>query len=36
MLFRSYARALTAAGLAPSRILIHLPLRGEVVEVELA
>ena len=32
----TYARALTAAGLAPSRILIHLPLRGEVVEVELA
>ncbi|MGP9537985.1 UvrD-helicase domain-containing protein [Brachybacterium sp. AOP43-C2-M15] len=32
----TYSRALAAAGLAPSRILIHLPLRGEVLEVELA
>jgi ATP-dependent exoDNAse (exonuclease V) beta subunit len=31
----AYSQALTAAGLAPSRVLIHLPLRGEVVEVVL-
>ncbi|MFL0456935.1 UvrD-helicase domain-containing protein [Brachybacterium paraconglomeratum] len=31
----TYAQALAAAGIAPSRVLIHLPLRGEVVEVEL-
>lgn len=31
----TYAQALAAAGLAPSRILIHLPLRGEVLEVAL-
>jgi ATP-dependent exoDNAse (exonuclease V) beta subunit len=31
----TYAQALAAAGRAPSRILIHLPLRGEVLEVEL-
>src|SRR5699024_3355519 len=32
----TYAQALTAAGVAPSRILLHLPLRGEVLEVQLA
>ena len=32
----TYARALAAAGIPPSRILIHLPLRGEVLEVDLA
>ena len=32
----TYSRALAATGTRPSRILIHLPLRGEVVEVELA
>ncbi|MEE1619324.1 UvrD-helicase domain-containing protein [Brachybacterium sp. J153] len=32
----TYARALAAAGLPASRVLIHLPLRGEVLEVELA
>ncbi|WP_114854479.1 exodeoxyribonuclease V subunit beta [Brachybacterium sp. YJGR34] len=32
----TYARALAAAGRAPSRVLIHLPLRGEVLEVMLA
>lgn len=31
----TYSRALAAAGVAPSRILIHLPLRGEVLEVVL-
>ena len=31
----TYSQALAAAGLAPARVLIHLPLRGEVVEVEL-
>ena len=31
----TYARALAAAGAEPSRILIHLPLRGEVLEVTL-
>ncbi|MFC7463124.1 UvrD-helicase domain-containing protein [Brachybacterium sp. GCM10030252] len=31
----TYSRALTAAGTRPQRILIHLPLRGEVVEVML-
>ncbi|WP_341856950.1 PD-(D/E)XK nuclease family protein [Brachybacterium sp. GPGPB12] len=31
----TYSQALAAAGLAPARILIHLPARGEVVEVEL-
>ncbi|WP_010549939.1 UvrD-helicase domain-containing protein [Brachybacterium paraconglomeratum] len=31
----TYSQALAAAGLAPSRVLIHLPLRGEIVEVEL-
>ncbi|AXK44234.1 UvrD-helicase domain-containing protein [Brachybacterium saurashtrense] len=31
----TYSRALAASGLAPSRILLHLPLRGEVVEVTL-
>ncbi|MCL6422641.1 UvrD-helicase domain-containing protein [Brachybacterium sp. JHP9] len=30
---QAYARALEAAGTAPARILIHLPLRGEVLEV---
>lgn len=32
----TYARALAAAGSMPSRVLIHLPLRGEVLEVDLA
>ncbi len=32
----TYSRALAAAGRAPARILMHLPLRGEVVEIELA
>ncbi|MDN5820298.1 MAG: UvrD-helicase domain-containing protein [Brachybacterium sp.] len=31
----TYSRALAAAGRAPQRILLHLPLRGEVVEVRL-
>ena len=31
----TYARALAAAGARPERILIHLPLRGEVLEVFL-
>ena len=31
----TYARALAAAGARPERILIHLPLRGEVLEVHL-
>lgn len=31
----TYARALTAAGLPPDRILVHLPVRGEVIEVAL-
>ena len=31
----TYSRALAASGLAPSRVLLHLPLRGEVVEVTL-
>ena len=31
----TYAQALAAAGLNPDRILIHLPLRGEVLEVTL-
>ena len=32
----TYSRALAAAGRAPDRILMHLPLRGEVIEIELA
>ncbi|MGO1199283.1 MAG: UvrD-helicase domain-containing protein [Dermabacteraceae bacterium] len=32
----TYSRALAAAGRAPERILMHLPLRGEVIEIELA
>ncbi|GAA4528557.1 UvrD-helicase domain-containing protein [Brachybacterium paraconglomeratum] len=32
----TYSRALAAAGRAPDRILMHLPLRGEIVEIELA
>ncbi|MGO2191952.1 MAG: UvrD-helicase domain-containing protein [Brachybacterium sp.] len=32
----TYARALAAAGRAPDRILMHLPLLGEIVEIELA
>ena len=31
----TYAQALAAAGRAPDRILMHLPLRGEVLEVTL-
>lgn len=31
----TYARALAASGTAPDRILVHLPLRGQVVEVRL-
>ncbi len=31
----TYSRALDAAGAAPSEVLIHLPLRGEVLEVDL-
>jgi len=31
----TYSQALAAAGRAPSRVLIHLPLRGEIVEVGL-
>ncbi|HEX7352262.1 UvrD-helicase domain-containing protein [Brachybacterium sp.] len=31
----TYSRALAAAGRAPDRILMHLPLRGEVIEVTL-
>ena len=32
----TYSRALSAAGARPQRVLIHLPLRGEVLEVFLA
>ena len=32
----TYSRALEAAGRAPERILMHLPLRGEILEIELA
>lgn len=32
----TYSRALTHAGAPPSGVLIHLPLRGEVLEVDLA
>ena len=31
----TYAQALAAAGRAPDRILMHLPLRGEIVEVRV-
>ncbi|GAA1487837.1 UvrD-helicase domain-containing protein [Brachybacterium sacelli] len=31
----TYSQALTAAGMTPDRILMHLPLRGEVIEVRL-
>ncbi|MBB5832454.1 UvrD-helicase domain-containing protein [Brachybacterium aquaticum] len=31
----TYSRALAASGIAPSQVLIHLPLRGEVLEVSL-
>jgi len=31
----TYSRALAAAGAKPSRILLHLPLRGEVLEVDV-
>src|SRR5699024_1716675 len=31
----TYSQALAAAGARPSRILLHLPLRGEVLEVRL-
>lgn len=31
----TYSQALAAAGIPPAQVLIHLPLRGEVLEVDL-